>query len=48
MSYLINTGSSFLRLKGPERESDDWPLPGDKVKNGWSYTSIPPYVYEPV
>jgi hypothetical protein len=32
-------------VKQPDHEADDLPLCSAVVKNGWSYTSTPPYVF---
>ena len=40
---LLQNG--YLGLKPPERENDHSYPPSAKVKNEWSYTSIPPYAF---
>jgi hypothetical protein len=32
-------------IKRPKREADNSPPSSAEVKNAWSYTSIPPYVF---
>jgi hypothetical protein len=34
-----------LGVKRPENEADHLPLSNAEVKNAWSYTSTPPYVF---
>jgi hypothetical protein len=41
-SYPIGIRGSFPGLKRPGREADHSPPSSAKVKNAWSYTSIPP------
>jgi hypothetical protein len=44
-TYLMDTRSSSLKLKRPEREAN-YTLPsGAEVKNAWSYASTSPYVF---
>ena len=37
--------SSFLGLKRPRRESDQSSYPSAEIKNAWSYTFTPSYVF---
>jgi hypothetical protein len=38
-------GVLSLEVKRPEREADNSPPSGAEVKNAWSYTSTPQYVF---
>jgi len=42
----VATGGSFLAVKRPGRETDHSPPSCTEVKNAWSYTCTPPYVFE--
>jgi hypothetical protein len=41
----MGTGSSSPVVKRPGREADHSPPLSDEVKNAWSYTSTPKYVF---
>jgi hypothetical protein len=41
VAIQLVTGDSFSGVKWPEREADHSPRSVAKVKNTWSYTSIP-------
>jgi len=41
----MGSRGSFLEVKRPVRESDGSPSSSDEVKNAWSYSSIPQYVF---
>jgi hypothetical protein len=41
----MNTGILSLGVKRPRREADHSPPSSAEVKNAWSYTSTPPYVF---
>jgi hypothetical protein len=44
-SYPMGTTDISLGIKRPEREADHSPPSSAEVKNAWSYTSIPQYVF---
>jgi len=44
-SYPVGTGALSPGVKWPECEADHWPPFSAKVKNAWSYASIPPYIF---
>jgi hypothetical protein len=44
-SYTVGTGSLSSWVKRPGREADHSPPSSVEVKNAWSYTSTPPYVF---
>jgi hypothetical protein len=44
-SYPMGIGSPSLEVKRPEREADHSPPSSAEVKNAWSYTSTPQYVF---
>jgi len=47
-TYLLSNGKFdvlSLRLKRPGREADHLPPYSVEVKNAWSYTSTPPYIF---
>jgi hypothetical protein len=44
-SYPMGTGVSFPGVKRPEHEANHSPTAGVEVKNAWSYTSTPQYVF---
>jgi hypothetical protein len=44
-SYPMGTGGSFLGVKRPGREADHSPPYSAEVKNAWSYTLTPQYVF---
>jgi hypothetical protein len=44
-SYSVPTGGFSLVIKGPGREADHSPPSSAEVKNAWSYTSTPQYVF---
>jgi hypothetical protein len=44
-SYPMGTRDSFPGVKRPGREADHSPPSSAEVKNAWSYTSIPQYVF---
>jgi hypothetical protein len=44
-SYLMGTGSFSPALKWPEREADHSPPSSVEVKNVWSRTFIPEYLF---
>jgi hypothetical protein len=44
-SYPMGTGALSLGMKRPGREADDSPPSSAEIKNAWSYTSTPPYVF---
>jgi len=41
----MGTGAFSTEVKQPGREADKSPQSGAKIKNAWSYTAIPPYVF---
>jgi hypothetical protein len=43
-SYPMDTGVPTLGVKRPKREANHSPPSRAEIKNGWSYTSTPPYV----
>jgi hypothetical protein len=44
-SYPMDTRVSFPGVKRPVREADHLPTSSAEVKNAWSYTSAPQYVF---
>jgi hypothetical protein len=44
-SYPMGTGVSFSGVKRPGCEADHSPPSSAEVKNAWSYTSTPQYVF---
>jgi hypothetical protein len=44
-SYPMGTWALSLGVKRPGREADHSPPSSAEVKNAWSYTSIPQYVF---
>jgi hypothetical protein len=44
-SYPMGTGAIFLGVKRPGREADHSAPSSAEVKNAWSYTSTPQYVF---
>jgi hypothetical protein len=44
-SYPMGTRDSFPGVKRPGRETDNSPPSSAEVKNAWSYTSTPQYVF---
>jgi hypothetical protein len=45
VSYPMDTGGLSPRVKWPGREADSLPPSSAKVKNAWSYTSTPQYIF---
>jgi hypothetical protein len=43
--YPVGTGTSFPRVKRPEREDDHSPPTSVEVKKTWVYTPTPPYPF---
>jgi hypothetical protein len=43
--YPMGTRDFLPGVKRPEREAEDSPPSGAEVKNVWSYTSTPQYVF---
>jgi hypothetical protein len=44
-SYPMGTRGSFRGVKRPGREADHSPPSSAEVRNAWSYTSSPQYVF---
>jgi hypothetical protein len=44
-SYRMGAGGSFPGVRRPGREADHSPPCSAEVKNAWSYTFTPPYVF---
>jgi hypothetical protein len=44
-SYPMGTSGSFTGVKQPGCEADHPSLSSDDVKNAWSYTSTPPFIF---
>jgi hypothetical protein len=44
-SHKLGAGGSSAGIKRPGREADHSPSSSAEMKNTWSYTSIPPYVF---
>jgi len=44
-SYRMGTGNSFLGGKAARREADHSPPSDAEVKNAWSFSSSPQYVF---
>jgi len=44
-SYTMGGGDTFSRVNRPDREADHSPLSSAGIKNAWSYTSTPSYVF---
>jgi hypothetical protein len=44
-SYPMGTGALSLGVKRQESEAEDAPPSSAEVKNAWSYTSTPLYVF---
>jgi hypothetical protein len=43
--YPMGTRVLFLKVKRPGREADHSPPSSGEIKNAWSYTSTPQYVF---
>jgi hypothetical protein len=41
----LGPGALSLKIKRPEREADHSPVFSVEVKNAWSYTSIPQFMF---
>jgi hypothetical protein len=44
-SYLVGSGASSPRVKRPRREAGNASPSISEIKNAWSNTSIPPYIF---
>jgi hypothetical protein len=44
-SYLMGTGGGVSGVKRPGREADHSSASSGEIKNEWSYTATPPYVF---
>jgi hypothetical protein len=44
-SYPVGSGGSFSELKWPGTRAEHLPASNAKIKNVWSYTSTPPYIF---